>query len=75
LIFNTYQTFRIITSKRIKWLGHVARMGRGEAHTGFRWSEPEGNGPLGRPRARWDDNINMDIQVVEWDSMDWIYLA
>jgi len=32
--------------------------------------EPEGNGPIGKPRARWDDNINTYIQVVGWDSMD-----
>jgi hypothetical protein len=35
----------------------------------------EGNGPLERPRARCDDNINMDIQIVGWDRMDWIVLV
>jgi hypothetical protein len=49
----------------------------GERRRAYRVSvvEPEGNGPLGSPRTRWDDNNNMDIQVVEWDSMDWIDLA
>jgi hypothetical protein len=35
----------------------------------------EGKRPLGRPRLRWDDNIKMDLQEVEWGRVDWIYLA
>jgi hypothetical protein len=35
---------------------------------------PEGNGPLERPRRRWDD-IKMDLREVGWDGMDWIDLA
>jgi hypothetical protein len=31
--------------------------------------------PLGRPRRRWVDNIKMDLREIEWDGMDWIYLA
>jgi hypothetical protein len=33
------------------------------------------NGPPGRPRRRWEDNIKMDLQEVGWGSMDWIDLA
>jgi hypothetical protein len=36
---------------------------------------PEGKGPLGRPRHRWEDNIKMDIQEVGRGEMDWIALA
>jgi hypothetical protein len=36
---------------------------------------PEGEGPLGRPRSRWEDNIKMDLQEVGWWGMDWIELA
>ena len=28
--------------------------------------KPEGKRPLGRPRHRWEDNINMDLQDVDW---------
>jgi hypothetical protein len=28
---------RVIKSRRVRWSGHVARMGRGEVHTGFLW--------------------------------------
>jgi hypothetical protein len=30
---------------------------------------------LGRPRRRWEDNVRMDLQKVEWAGMDWIGLA
>jgi hypothetical protein len=37
--------------------------------------KPEGKRPLGIPRIRWEDNIKMDLQVVEFEGMDWIELA
>jgi len=37
--------------------------------------KPEGNGPLGRPRYRWEDNIKMDFQEVGCGGMDWIEVA
>jgi hypothetical protein len=35
----------------------------------------EGRRPLGRPRCRWEDNIEMDLREVGWGDMDWINLA
>jgi len=37
--------------------------------------KPEGKRPLGRPRCRWKDNINTDLQEVRCGFMDWIELA
>jgi 3-oxoacyl-ACP reductase-like protein len=37
--------------------------------------KPEGKGPLGRPRGRWEDNIKMDLQEVGCGDLDWIELA
>jgi len=37
--------------------------------------KPEGKRPLGRPRRRWEDNIQMDLQEVGCGDMDWIELA
>jgi hypothetical protein len=50
-------TFRIIKSKGMRWIGHVARMG--EKRNAYRILEgkPEGKRRLGRPRCRWKDNI------------------
>jgi hypothetical protein len=28
--------------------------------------KPEGKRPLGRPRHRWEDNIEMDLREVGW---------
>ena len=37
--------------------------------------KPQRKRPVGRPRRRWDDNIKMDLQEVEYGCMDWIELA
>ena len=37
--------------------------------------KPEGKRPLEKPMRRWEDNIKMDLQDVEWSGMDWIDLA
>jgi hypothetical protein len=36
---------------------------------------PEGYRPLGRPRIRWEDNINKNFQEVGWEFKDWMDLA
>jgi hypothetical protein len=38
-------------------------------------TKPEGKRPLGRPRRRWVDNIQMDLREIGWDSMGWIEVA
>jgi hypothetical protein len=37
--------------------------------------KPEGKRPLGRPRGRWEDYIEMDRRGIGWAGMDWIDLA
>jgi hypothetical protein len=37
--------------------------------------KPEGKRPPGRPRCKYMDNIKMDLRVIGWGGMDWIYLA
>jgi transcription termination factor 2 len=63
---------RMIKSRRMRWAGHVARMG--ETRNAYRIlvGEPEGKRPLGRPRRRWVDNIEMDLREIGWDGVDWI---
>jgi hypothetical protein len=64
------QEVRAIKSRRLRWAGHVARMGeRRAAHTAL-VGKPEGRIPLGRPRRRWEDNIKMDLREVGWGGMD-----
>jgi hypothetical protein len=66
---------RVIKSRRMRWAGHVARMGSGEVYTGFRWGKPERKRKHGRPRRRWEDNIKTDLQEVWCGLVDWIELA
>jgi hypothetical protein len=56
----------VIKSRKIKWVGHVARMGEGRGAYRILVGSPERRLPLGRPRRRWEDNIKMDLQEVGW---------
>jgi len=57
------------------WAGHVARVGERRVVYRVLVGKPEGNGQLGRPKRRWEDNIKMDLQEVGCGCMDWIDLA
>jgi hypothetical protein len=63
---------RVIKSRRMRWAGHVARMGEERGAYRVLVGEPEGKRPLGRPRRRWLDNIRMDLQEVGCGYVDWI---
>ena len=65
----------VIRSRRMRWAGHVARMGEERGAYKFLLGKPEGKRPLGRPRRRWVDNIRMDLQQVGCGYVDWIGLA
>ena len=64
---------RVVKSRRMRWAGHVARMGEG--CTGFWWGNLRGKRQLGRPRRRWEDNINMDLQEVGGGCGNWMELT
>ena len=66
---------QVIKSRRMRWAGHVARMGEERGVYKVLLGKPEGRRPLGRPRCRWVDNIRMDLQEVGCEDMDWIGLA
>jgi hypothetical protein len=65
----------VIKSRRMKWAGHVARLGEERSVYRVLVGKPEGKRPLGRPKCRWEDNINMDLQEVGCGGMDWIGLV
>ena len=66
---------RVIKWRRMRWAGHVARMGEEKGVYRALVGKPVGKRPLGRPRRRWVDNIKMDLQEVGCGYMDWIGLA
>jgi hypothetical protein len=65
----------MIKSRRMRWAGHVARMGEKRNAYRILVGKPKGKRPLGRPRRRWVDNIKMDLKEMRWDGIDWIDLA
>jgi hypothetical protein len=67
--------FRVIKSRRIRWAGHVARIGEKRGVYRVLVGKSEGKRPLGRSRHRWGDNIKMDLQEVGCEGMDWIDLV
>jgi hypothetical protein len=66
---------RVVKSRRMRWAGHVARMGEGRGFHRVLVGKPEGKRPLERPKRRWEDNIKMDLQEVEGGCGDWMELA
>ena len=66
---------RVIKLRRMRWPGHVARVGERRGVYRALVGKPEGKRPLGRPRHRWEDNNRMDLQEVGCGVMDWIELA
>jgi hypothetical protein len=63
-LYTSPNVIRGIRSRRVRWAGHVARMGTmGNAHNNS-VGKPEGKRSLGKPRCRWEDNIEMDLRDV-----------
>jgi hypothetical protein len=68
------QIIRQIKSRRMRWAGHVARMGEEMNVYRVLMGKPEEKSPLGRPRRRWEDGIRMNHREIGWESVDWIQL-
>ena len=54
----------VVKLRRMRWVGHVARMGEGRGVHRVLVGKPERKRPFGRPRRRWEDNIKIDVQEV-----------
>jgi hypothetical protein len=74
-LYSSPSIIRIIKSRRMRWVGHLSRMG--EKRNAYRLlvGKPEAKRPLGRPRRRWVDNIKMDLLEIVWGGVDWIGLV
>jgi hypothetical protein len=74
-LYSSPNTTRVIKSRRMRWTGHVARMGEGRGVYRVLVGRPEGKRPLGRPRRRWENNIKIDLRETGIDGANWIRLA
>ena len=73
-LYSLPNNVRVVKSRRMRWAGHVARMGEGRVVQRVLMGKPEGKRPMGRPRRRWEDNIKMVLQEVGGGG-DWMELA
>jgi len=73
-LYSLPNIVQVVKSRRMRWVGHVARMEKGRGVQRVLVGKPEGKRPLGRPRRKWEDNIKMDLREVGGDG-DWMDLA
>jgi len=73
-LYSLPNIVRVVKSRRMRWAGHVARMGEWRGVHRVLVGKPEGKRPLGRPRRRWEDNIKMDLREVG-EGGDWMELV
>ena len=74
-LYSLPNIVRVVKSRRMRWAGHVARMGEGRGVYSVLVGKPEGKRPLGRPTRRCEDDIKMDLQEVGGSCGDWMELA
>jgi hypothetical protein len=69
-LYSSPSISRIIKSRRMRWAGHVVRMGEKRNAYRLLMGKLKGKRPLGRPRRRW-----VDLLEIGWGGVDWIGLA
>jgi hypothetical protein len=76
-LYSSPSIIRIIKSWRMRWAGHVARMGEKRNVYRLFVGKPDGKRPLGRPRRRWIDNIKMDLLEIGvlWTGLVWLRIG
>jgi hypothetical protein len=75
ILYSSPNMIRQIKSRRMRWAGHVARMGEERDMYRVLMGKPEVKRPLGRQRRRWEDGIRMDLKEIGSGSVDWIQMA
>jgi hypothetical protein len=74
-LYSSPNIVEVIISRRMRWVGHAARMGRGRCVYRVLVVRPEDQRPVGRPRCRWEDKIKTDLREIRIDGANWIRLA
>ena len=69
-LYSSPNIVRMIKSRKMRWAGHVARMGEERGVYRVLVGKLEGKKPLGIPSRRRVDNIRMDLQEVGCGYMD-----
>jgi len=69
-LYSSPNIVRLKKSRRIRWAGHVPRMGERRCVYRVLVGQTDGKRPLGRPRRIWEDNFRIELQEVECGGMD-----
>jgi hypothetical protein len=71
-LYSSRNIVMVIKLRRVRWTGHVARMGEGRGVHRLFVGRPEVKWPLEKPRRRWEDNIEMNPTEIRIDEANWI---
>jgi hypothetical protein len=74
-LYSSPNIVRVIDSRKMRWAGHVVRMGEGRGVYRILVGRPEGRRPLCRPRRRWEDNVKLNLREIGIDGPKWIRLT
>ena len=68
-LYDLYSTNIIrVKSRRMNWAAHVSLTVGRKGTARILVGKPEGKGPLGRTRCRWEEHIKIYVQELGWDS-------
>ena len=77
-MYSPPNVVRVIKSRKMRWAGHLARIGERRGVYRILVGKPGGKGPIGRPRHRWEDNIKVGLQEVGcgvWNGSSWLRIG
>jgi hypothetical protein len=72
-LYASPNVIKVINLRRVRWTGHVARMGVMRNAYNILAEKSDGKRPLRRHRHRWEGNIRMDLTEIQWEGVDWIH--
>jgi hypothetical protein len=75
IFYSSQNIIRHLKSRRLWWVGHMARMGEERKVYMVLVGMRKGKRPLGKLRHRWEDGIRKDLGEIGWRGVEWIYLA
>jgi hypothetical protein len=73
-LYSSPNIVKVIKARRMRWAGHVTRIGEGRDVHRVLIGRPEVKRPLERRWRRWEDNINLDLREIGIDGVNWIQL-
>jgi len=74
-LYSSPNIIRMIKSRMMKWVGHVALMGEGWITYKVLVTQPEGKWQFGRPNYRWKGNVTVVLRLIVREDVDWIHVT